>query len=244
MRPWQKLNSRRGASILFAILIFMMCILAGTAALTAASANSGRYAHMKADQQRYLSVASAAQLLTEEFTQNRFTANLNVTETRDKQMVTSREVEKGGTATDEGIKLEGDLGKLEKLKQHLSLVCWADAGVKDPTPGTNETYKRPADPFRTKLTLKAEGMDDVTAVLEVNGYDVTIVLYAGTEDSYRTQIRLTAMKTENVTNMNKKFTEDKVITTWVSEVTVRWPEENVIVTAQSGGASAGGGSGG
>ncbi len=244
MRPWQKLNSRRGASILFAILIFMMCILAGTAALTAASANSGRYAHMKADQQRYLSVASAAQLLTEEFTRNSFTANLNVTETRDKDMVTSREVEKGGTATDEGIEFGGELAGL--LKEYFSKLCWADAGVKDPAPGlAGGTYDRPADPFRTTLTLKAEGMDDVTAELEVNGYDVTIVLYAGAKDSYRTQIRLTAMKTENVTNMNKKFTEDdKVITTWVSEVTVRWPEENVIVTAQSGGASAGGGSNG
>ena len=130
MRPWQKLNSRRGASILFAILIFMMCILAGTAALTAASANSGRYAHMKADQQRYLSVASAAQLLTEEFTQNRFTANLKVKETRDKQMVTSREVEKGGTATDYGIEFEGELAGL--LKEYFSKLCWADAGVKDP----------------------------------------------------------------------------------------------------------------
>ena len=88
-------------------------------------------------------------------------------------------------------------------------------------------------------------MDDVTAVLEVNGYDVTIVLYAGAKDSYRTQIRLTAMKTENVKNMKKKYNEDNsVTTTWDSEVTVRWPEENVIVTAQSGGASAGGGSNG
>lgn len=240
MRPWQKLNSRRGASILFAILIFMMCILAGTAALTAASANSGRYAHMKADQQRYLSVASAAQLLTEEFTRNPFTANLKVTETRNDIMVTSREVTKDDSAPDYGTKLEGDLGDL--LKEYLRLVCWADAGVKDPV--TNVVIDRPDTPFTKKLTLKAEGMDDVTAELEVNGYDVTIVLYAGTEDSYRTQIRLTAMKTENVTNMNKKFTEDKVITTWVSEVTVCWPEENVIVTAQSGGASAGGGSNG
>ena len=241
MRPWQKLNSRRGASILFAILIFMMCILAGTAALTAASANSGRYAHMKADQQRYLSVASAAQLLTEEFTQNRFTANLKVKETRDKQMVTSREVEKGGTATDYGIEFEGELAGL--LKEYFSKLCWADAGVKDPV--TNVVIDRPDTPFTKTLTLKADGMDDVTAVLEVNGYDVTIVLYAGAKDSYRTQIRLTAMKTENVKNMKKKYNEDNsVTTTWDSEVTVRWPEENVIVTAQSGGASAGGGSNG
>lgn len=62
-RGWEKLKSRSGASILFAILVFMLCILAGTAALTAAAANTGRYTHLRAEQQKYLTVSSAAKLL-------------------------------------------------------------------------------------------------------------------------------------------------------------------------------------
>ena len=36
----EKLKSRRGASMVFALLVFLLCLLAGTAALTAAFARS------------------------------------------------------------------------------------------------------------------------------------------------------------------------------------------------------------
>lgn len=78
-RVWEKLKSRDGASILFAILVFMLCILAGTAALTAAAANSGRYSHLREEQQKYLTVSSAAKLLRDEI------AGMTVTETKDEE---------------------------------------------------------------------------------------------------------------------------------------------------------------
>ena len=59
----QKLKSRRGASMLFALLVFFLCLLAGVAALTAAAANVGRYTHLEGEQQQYYSVASALELL-------------------------------------------------------------------------------------------------------------------------------------------------------------------------------------
>lgn len=59
----RKLKSTRGASLLFALLVFVLCLLAGTVALTAAAANVGRYTHLQQEQQQYLSVASALDLL-------------------------------------------------------------------------------------------------------------------------------------------------------------------------------------
>ena len=59
----QKLKSQRGASMLFALLVFLLCMLAGTAALTAAAANAGRYSHLEEEQRQYFSVASALDLL-------------------------------------------------------------------------------------------------------------------------------------------------------------------------------------
>ena len=59
----RKLKSTRGASLIFALLVFMLCIFAGVAALTAAAANIGRYTHLEYEQQQYLSVASALELL-------------------------------------------------------------------------------------------------------------------------------------------------------------------------------------
>ena len=76
-----KLNSSRGATILFALLVFMLCVVAGTAALTAASSNAGRFSHAGSDQQQYLSVSSAAGLLRDEFGGATFTAKISLKET-------------------------------------------------------------------------------------------------------------------------------------------------------------------
>lgn len=54
---------KRGASVLIALLVFFLAALSGTVALTMATSNAGRYTHEKEDQQAYLSVASAAQLI-------------------------------------------------------------------------------------------------------------------------------------------------------------------------------------
>ena len=62
----QKLKSQRGASMLFALLVFLLCMLAGTAALTAAAANVGRYAHLEDEQRQYFSTSSALALLQAE----------------------------------------------------------------------------------------------------------------------------------------------------------------------------------
>lgn len=61
-----KLQSKRGVSIMLALLLFLICILAGTAALTAARANIGRHKYMRESQQQYLAVSSAAKLIREQ----------------------------------------------------------------------------------------------------------------------------------------------------------------------------------
>ena len=77
----EKLKSTRGASLLFALLIFMLCVLVGVSSLTAASANAGRYTHASSDQQKYLSTASAVNLLRGELGDKEFTATAVFTKT-------------------------------------------------------------------------------------------------------------------------------------------------------------------
>lgn len=62
----KKLHSQRGASLIFALLVFVLCAFAGVAALVSAAANAGRYARLERDQQQYLSAASAARMLKDE----------------------------------------------------------------------------------------------------------------------------------------------------------------------------------
>ena len=85
-RVGKKIGGRSGATMLFAILVFMLCALTGVAALTAAAANSGRYTHVKEEQQEYLSMSSAVNLMREELvgkTGKTFTAQVTKTETKD-----------------------------------------------------------------------------------------------------------------------------------------------------------------
>lgn len=62
----KKLRSRRGASLTFALLIFLVCTVVGAVVLAAATAASGRMSRLTEMDQRYFSVTSAADLLAQE----------------------------------------------------------------------------------------------------------------------------------------------------------------------------------
>lgn len=59
----KKLNSDRGASITYALLLFLVCAVIGSAVLVAGSAAAGRLSKIAENDQRYYSVNSAARLL-------------------------------------------------------------------------------------------------------------------------------------------------------------------------------------
>ena len=60
-----KLNSQRGASLTFALLLFLVCAAVGSAVLVAGTAAAGRMSRIAEMDQRYYSVNSAARLLIE-----------------------------------------------------------------------------------------------------------------------------------------------------------------------------------
>ncbi len=59
----KKLHSRRGASITFALLLFLVCAAIGSVVLASASATAGRVSENYDYDQRYYAVTSAAELL-------------------------------------------------------------------------------------------------------------------------------------------------------------------------------------
>ena len=61
-----KLRSRRGATLLLSLLLFLICAVAGSVAITAGTASSGTVSERAKMDQRYFSVTSAAELLREE----------------------------------------------------------------------------------------------------------------------------------------------------------------------------------
>lgn len=61
-----KLKSRRGASILLAMLFLLVCMMVGTSVVMAAVSNAGKLDSVKKEQQKYLTLSSALNLLVDE----------------------------------------------------------------------------------------------------------------------------------------------------------------------------------
>ncbi len=248
-RVREKLKSNSGATILFAILVFMLCILAGTGALTAAAANSGRYTHLKADQQQYLSVSSAAKLLKKELSGTTFTAKARVTETVTTGpggTTTTRKVDWADTANH--ITYDGGLkallaSQLEDLFEYG--VCSGLTGSPTTTTGFDITGTKPTvlDKSYTidadkagKVTAKLT-MGTTTADLTSNDFIITIELNEG--QKYASTLTLVATFASgagenglNSTQISQTTDPATNVTTTVTEYTmeVQWLEDNARVT--------------
>lgn len=62
----KKLHSERGASILLALLMLLVCMMVGASVLAAAASNAGKARSNRTEQQRYLNLTSAIQLVADE----------------------------------------------------------------------------------------------------------------------------------------------------------------------------------
>lgn len=254
-RIGNKLKSDSGVTVLFAILVFMLCILAGTGALTAAAANSGRYTHLKADQQQYLTVSSAVELLKGELSGKTFTAKARVTdvETNDGTTTTvKRTVEWVDTTNhityDSRLKILLE-DQLEKLFQYG--VCNT---LKDSTTITGTDFvtagAKPAPWNDRPYTIDAGDMGKVTARLSMgtnanglsaNDFTVTIDLNRG--EKYATTLTLLAafadgagengLKRDRISETTKTTAAGGTVMTTVTEYTleVKWLPGNTHVTA-------------
>ncbi len=171
-----KLASRRGASLLLAMLVFLLCALAGTAALAAASAGAGRYTHMREDQRKYLAVASAVELLRGELTENRFRAVLETTETvtyRDWPIVENTVVSQAVPLDYGFYPLAGGGGEAASTVLGGLLEDYFVREASNLLRDTGETE----GPLKAALTLRLRGLADVRVEVAADAFDVTMLMY-------------------------------------------------------------------
>lgn len=173
----KKLQSQAGASLLIALLYFLAAMTVGAVALTAASANAGRLARNRQEQQNYLAVSSAALLVKEDFRGIAFTAGYQKT-------TVTRVDEEGNVQSDVYYnKISPALsGKGELLaggpKDDLAQLYYSTVPVlNEPDPGE----------MNYPLEVKAAGLPGVFGTMTVDRadgarYTVTVKLYAQTEE--------------------------------------------------------------
>lgn len=77
----EKLRSQSGASILIALLFFLLCAMVGASVLMAAASNAGKSRSSREEQQKYLTLSSALQLVCDELTAAEYTGKYDYTYT-------------------------------------------------------------------------------------------------------------------------------------------------------------------
>ena len=121
-----KLRSRKGASLTFALLAFLVCAVISAVLLASASASAGRLSGLVEADQRYYAVNSAAQLFCDALKDQKFTVNW----TREVVNKTTTKVvySKGNTTTSSG-------GGTSETNYSVDMTCY-------PTESTEPTYKK------------------------------------------------------------------------------------------------------
>ena len=236
----RKLKSNRGMSIVMGLLLLLVCITAGTAALTAAASNAGRYTHLRQDQQRYLTVASAARLVRDELCAGKYTAEATLTETYIHYSTTNAETgevtwhTRGPEYALEPLKDSGYTGSFSGwLQSHMDKAgrgqiaasdWWSLAGQAKPAGSGSLTCD--------DLSVQVDGVDSqVKWRLEMEeDYSIraTFKLVEGGSTYYATTLTIPAKVSFDET-MSNSGTHTRTQTTTTRTMTVEWPEAGAVI---------------
>lgn len=151
----QKLKSQTGASITFALLLFLVCAVVGSAVLVAGTAAAGRMSKVAEMDQRYYAVNSAARLLMDQVA-------------GDKNTVTVIKVTDRSTSTDRYTLMdaEGKEIKIETTTPKLSICQEAAFWL------TNNPTKTRIGDDKLSLSLKTTASEENAADLEKLNVDI------------------------------------------------------------------------
>lgn len=202
-RILKKLRSERGASITFALLLFLVCAVVGSVVLAAGTVAAGRIANMARMDQKYFSVASAVQLLEEELDKKTVTI-VRTEKSTEKTVngVASAPEKEWKTVIDGGTRIEispsGSINSLDDIKdtssnpmsflteQAVSLMFWEPsnssfhecnitAAMGYPFSGRSEAEIRRTD-FKIAVSGSTGGSDlDIEGICTLKG-DGTLVI--------------------------------------------------------------------
>lgn len=239
----RKLKSNRGMSIIMGLLVLLVCVTAGAAALTSAASNAGRYTHMRQDQQRYLAVASAARTVRDELCAGEYTASASLTKTYRHYTTTSEDGEVSwhtagpyyALNTPAGSSYAGEFGpwleeRLEDLfqAQEVPSNWWGLVGHSQHTVHTDGEYK--------SLSVAVDGDDQVKWELKM-GEDYSLYARFWLEETdkngkvstyYVTTLTIPANTVESET-MSSGSGGSETWTVTTRDLKVTWPLAGAVI---------------
>jgi hypothetical protein len=212
-RVQTKLHSSSGASLVIALLFLLLCLTVGAVILTAAASNAGRMSHARANQQAYLTVSSAAELVREELEGLIFTA---VEEERYYS-------ESGNTVTDAPVFSISDAHALPGLVNQAAQAVYSGSSFSKTLSVTDAASE--FDPV--SATFSMDGNYDVSVSFSLPAssevYPLTLALPGEVSDVTSSSVSYyDVIVTEDVEGVPTDVTYTYSITTTTRTVTVTW----------------------
>ena len=179
----QKITSQSGASITYALLLFLVCAVVSSVVLAAGTAASGRISQSVSTDQRYYSVTSAARVLINELDGNSNSIVFNDKNNNGNIDLTTEFVSFDGKnpipSTGLGITDCASVLAIGGLSSHskpVELVLATDI-TDSPTVKVKESIDTTTDPGNIKLILDISDNDEL--------FTIRLIFYAGIDDSVR-----------------------------------------------------------
>ena len=200
-----KLRSQAGASMVVALVFFLLCMMVGCVVLTAASVNIGKVESDRRAHQQYLAVSSAARLLKRELT----AATIEVSTVTTK--ITTTTVTGGENPSTQVKQEEETEGPTVKAENSLlSGLTWETLPAEKPL-----TVTAPDMP-EVRGTISVADDYTLTVVLmdDRNGNVLTMVFPAVQSEPAITVTQSKATNPENTETVETVVTETKKTISW------------------------------
>lgn len=198
----QKMASNTGATIVIALVFFLLCAVTGVTVLTAGTAASGRLSGLAAAEQEYYSVTSAAETVEQMIKGQRFAAY--------------QEKEGGVPLMGENViytqKPGGELG---------AMLTDAVAAI----------YEKGREGYEETFTLALTGEEEKTEItgrLSMSeDYSVTVTLKSAASDKYVCRVSAGSLVDHRADVFERKNAAGKVVAVAREDIAVTWDKCSV-----------------
>ncbi len=185
-----KLRSQAGASILLALAVMLVCMMAASVVLVAATVNAGKAGGTKARERAYYSVTSAAQLFADDFSAEQPFAYISDTA----YTYACQEVHPSYVHDDAGVPSEFELEFIGRNGAASPFLMAIDDALSTIDPADDTSV------YETELVVKAPELDEVVAKVSVDHeYRITVDFSNVSDSVYEVKLSIPSVRSEEET---------------------------------------------